>query len=299
MTMPPLVDLTCRAVTELITDYMSAGAMPAAERAQFELHLHACTWCMTYFKQLEHGVHAMAALGQADVAVPSFAANEAELLARFRGWHAHRGAPEEPALQARAEPAARPPEPTAKGADEGARYAFKFLERGARGPISGFRWPVPSRSEPGAWVETPATLAPCVRGIHAARAHELAHWLHDELWVIELAGARLDALHGVVAARGRLVREIEPWSRGAGARFAQAAVDHAAELAAGAPALASELAPYLASAARHLPRGNTALAAFCAAMAAARLAGRTRFDQAGYDDERIWQSGWLARELNL
>ena len=56
--------------------------------------------------------------------------------------------------------------------------AFKWLQRGAVGPFSGFRWPR------GEWVN--AVAAHEGYGIHACRAEDLAYWVSDELWRAEL-----------------------------------------------------------------------------------------------------------------
>jgi anti-sigma factor RsiW len=55
MKVPDLVTLTCVQVTELATDYMTAELDPS-ERARFEQHLYACTWCMTHVNQLRRTV---------------------------------------------------------------------------------------------------------------------------------------------------------------------------------------------------------------------------------------------------
>jgi len=56
MKIPDLVDLTCQEVTELVTDYM-VETLTAEDRARFEQHLHACTWCMTYLSQMRRTVN--------------------------------------------------------------------------------------------------------------------------------------------------------------------------------------------------------------------------------------------------
>ena len=55
MKIPSFVQLTCKQVTELVTDYMH-GALRAEERVRFEQHLYACTWCMTYLGQMRRTV---------------------------------------------------------------------------------------------------------------------------------------------------------------------------------------------------------------------------------------------------
>ena len=58
--------------------------------------------------------------------------------------------------------------------------SYKFLAKGAIGPLSGHVWP-----EPGRWLEASGPLVVCSRGIHVCRPEDLAHWLHDELWQVD------------------------------------------------------------------------------------------------------------------
>ena len=55
MRIPSFVELTCKQVTELVTDYMH-GALCAGDRVRFEQHLHACTWCLTHLDQTRRTV---------------------------------------------------------------------------------------------------------------------------------------------------------------------------------------------------------------------------------------------------
>src|SRR5207253_4772684 len=80
--------------------------------------------------------------------------------------------------------------------------AYKFLQAGAVGPFTGFRWPV------GEWVEA-AGVDPCLQGVHACRVRHLPFWLGRELWEIELAGAVVEQDRKLVAERGRLTQRIE------------------------------------------------------------------------------------------
>ena len=179
-------------------------------------------------------------------------------------------------------------------------FAFKFLARGALGPISGFAWPQPKVGRPGRWIESAQPLRPCKSGIHACSAPELAHWLHDELWIVELDGRLVEGVDSVVAERGRLTKHVEAWAGGGAARFARAARDHAAELVTTAQ---KELQPLLlrciADASAHLPRGSTGLAAYCAALTVARLESGMRFDELAYRRERAWQSSFIIKDLKL
>jgi len=179
-------------------------------------------------------------------------------------------------------------------------FAYKFMARGARGSVSELAWPTPAGGQPGAWVQSAGPLELCRHGVHACRRDELAHWLHEELWIVELDGEQIEGIDCVVAARGRLVRHVDAWANGGAARFARAARDHAADAVAAIP---EEQRPIplkiVADSSAHLPAGSTALAAFCAAMAIAWIDGGTRFDDAGYRREKLWQSRFLADHLQL
>ena len=175
------------------------------------------------------------------------------------------------------------------------RHAYKFLARGAVGPISELVWP-----EPGVWLQSQEPLAVCESGVHVCSTEQLAHWLHEELWLVEVDGPELPGIDCRVTTRARLVREVEGWRQGGAARFAEAARDHAAQLAAAAPLEAQPLLSQLvADASYHLPRGATALAAFCSAMAVAWLHGGDHFDGEAYRVERAWQSAFITRDLQL
>lgn len=181
------------------------------------------------------------------------------------------------------------------------QFAYKFLARGALGAVTEFAWPLPAAGgEPGAWVIASSPVALCASGVHACRPRELAHWLHEELWLVELGGELREGVDCLVAERARLIRPLQAWQEGGARRFAHAARDHAAQLtAAGPEASRARLAQYVADSSAHLPHGATALAAFCAAMAVAWLEGADHFDEAAYRRERVWQSEFIARDLQL
>lgn len=84
MKIPSLVDLTCQAVTELVTEY-THGALTSAERVRFEQHLHACTWCMTYLTQMRRTVELTARPEESDAIV-----DRAALLEVYRDWQRKR-----------------------------------------------------------------------------------------------------------------------------------------------------------------------------------------------------------------
>jgi predicted anti-sigma-YlaC factor YlaD len=73
--------LTCRQMTELITDYLE-GRLPWMDRARFRLHIGMCKNCREYLKQMKLSV---AVLGAMPVEpVPDEVMEE--LLARFARW---------------------------------------------------------------------------------------------------------------------------------------------------------------------------------------------------------------------
>jgi hypothetical protein len=291
MKLPAQVEITCKQVTEWVRDYLAEPGMANGDRARLEQHLHACTWCMDYLHQLQDAARAARALGGEPVELP-----ESDLLTMFR--RAARALGEVSAPQPR--PLVGSPPSGRASTVEGTRYAFKFLMAGGIGPLSRFSWPLPSSTGPGDWVEVAGRVEPCRVGVHACRTRELSWWLHDTLWLVELDGPAQRSGCGVVAPRGRLLREVEAWREGGAMRFAHAAYEHAlAQVLAAEPERRAAAMPCVNSSSYHLPNRSVALAAFCAAMAVARLRGVTRFVQSGYDAERRWQSAWLARELGL
>ncbi|HSS38800.1 MAG TPA: hypothetical protein VLT58_08530, partial [Polyangia bacterium] len=188
--------------------------------------------------------------------------------------------------------------------------AYKFLARGARGPITSWPWSVPTGGVPGRWVEAAGPVAVCRSGVHACRPRELAYWIHEELWRVELDpgspdGEWIEGPDCVVARRARLLQRVDAWSEAGGAqRFAVAVRDHAAAQIASHPARA-HLQGYVDDASWHVANGiddSPALAALCAAMAVAQAGVSTDPGEElepAYRRERAWQSNWIATEMGL
>ncbi|HET6411316.1 MAG TPA: zf-HC2 domain-containing protein [Anaeromyxobacter sp.] len=80
------LDLGCRDVVELVTDYLE-GRLPADERTRFELHLGYCDSCRIYLRQMRQVLSATGRLGEESI---SPEAREA-LLRAFRSWKAGQG----------------------------------------------------------------------------------------------------------------------------------------------------------------------------------------------------------------
>lgn len=73
--------LTCRELTELITDYIE-GRLPVAQRMRFQLHLGMCRHCRLYLRQMQTAIRALGRLA----ANPPPPDVRDELLRRFRNW---------------------------------------------------------------------------------------------------------------------------------------------------------------------------------------------------------------------
>jgi hypothetical protein len=167
--------------------------------------------------------------------------------------------------------------------------AYKFLLPGAVGPFSGFHWPEPADSEPGAWVDADAGSS-CTSGVHACAAADLPYWLLPELWEIELGGEPSRVRHKLVAPRGRLWRRIEEWNPDTMAAFSAGCVERLRGLAARRP----EAEGHLGDVERFLPHVHAAAVASLSARASEAVEGA-----AGYDAERQAQAEWLARRFGF
>src|SRR5215468_3940090 len=108
--------------------------------------------------------------------------------------------------------------------------ALKFLARGAVGPFTGFTWPTPTSSGPGAWVEVPADALPD-HGIHACLTDDLSFWIDDELWIVELGDLVQRSSDQLISSRGRLLQRTA-WAREVANEFGKACAFKARDAAA-------------------------------------------------------------------
>ena len=161
--------------------------------------------------------------------------------------------------------------------------AYKFLDDGAVGPFTGFRWPV------GEWVDA-GGVEPCLQGIHACRLRDLPVWLGHEPWEIELDRGPVQQLRKVVASRGRLTRRIDAWNARAAREFGRFCARRTRERVGYVPVLAG----FVADVERFVAADRIAIAGFAAARAA-----ELRDGPAAYEQERLAQATWLAERLGL
>jgi len=78
-------ELTCKELTELITDYLEER-LPQTEQLRFEQHLSACSGCVAYLQQMRATIKALG--GDRIVEVPL--SIQSDLLLAFRNWK-HKG----------------------------------------------------------------------------------------------------------------------------------------------------------------------------------------------------------------
>ena len=77
--------LSCREVTELITDYVE-GALSLRDRLRFQLHIGMCRHCRAYLRQMKLTANSLGHLPEPELP-PEL---EQELLRRFESWKAGR-----------------------------------------------------------------------------------------------------------------------------------------------------------------------------------------------------------------
>jgi anti-sigma factor RsiW len=73
--------LTCKELTELITDYLEER-LPDSDRLRFEEHLSICDACVNYIDQMRATTKALGARPRVEIP----ASMESELLETFRRW---------------------------------------------------------------------------------------------------------------------------------------------------------------------------------------------------------------------
>jgi anti-sigma factor RsiW len=79
---PNAIDLMCKEVVELVSDYLG-DTLKAADRVRFEQHLLTCPPCTAYLAQMRTTLELAGGLEKA----PPSAEVRRELVDLFRRWH--------------------------------------------------------------------------------------------------------------------------------------------------------------------------------------------------------------------
>ena len=165
--------------------------------------------------------------------------------------------------------------------------AYKFLRADGTSVFTGFRWDLPDRGQPGAWMD--AVVDPCRSGIHACRPADLPMWVGHVMYEIELAGDIAETRGKVIASRGRLTRRIAAWDDVRDV-YTRMCANRAHELALGAT---PPMENWNSVVEPSIPEGPALLG-----FVAARIADE-RWGPAAYHEERARQSAWLVEHLEL
>jgi hypothetical protein len=175
--------------------------------------------------------------------------------------------------------------------------AYKVLHDG-RSAFTGWDWPVSDGDSPGEWIEVNGPIALCENGVHACTARQLAPWIGNELWAVELDGEILQTDLVLVASRARLLAPVHAWDESMRTRYGEACLTRATPLAAERP----DLQPLLARIQRATSFASAGAAGYWAAMLAGDSMADRRFGpeyERGFAVERAAQADWLQAQLNL
>ena len=77
--------ITCKELTEVLTDYLE-GTLPPEDRAALEAHLALCEGCANYVDQMRQTIRVVHELRPADVEATA----PDDLLEAFRAWQRDR-----------------------------------------------------------------------------------------------------------------------------------------------------------------------------------------------------------------
>lgn len=171
-----MIDMTCRVTTSLIPEYLD-DELDARRSARLEQHLIVCPGCLATVQRTRAGVVALAAL---------------------------RPESRRDAVWERVVSTASP-----IGTGE-FRTAYKFLRANRNSPFANVRWPAPGEG----WLSAvPESRRRRGHPVHACRATDLAYWLDEALWVVELDGHVTAGDTGLTADRARLVAPVTEWPK--------------------------------------------------------------------------------------
>lgn len=289
-------DLTCQVSVELLPKYLDED-LPETQTVRLEQHIVICPGCHTYLKQLRRTIAAVSGL-RADESRHQLWADIAAHLPAPAGT-----GPADSA--AGSSGTTGPPPATPESGDR--VVAYKFLAADRTAPLSQVRWPEPG-THGGGWILASAAVGTCRRAVHACRAKDLAYWLDQRLWRVELAGEVTESATKIVAERGRLLDPVDGWP-GAGPAFIDDCVTRLAELRDWARENRDHRAVGMLKAyVKEMEEDeDPASVSYTVAHAAGvvgwlpgeALAAKARGERTPFDAERRRQCRWLAARLDL
>ncbi len=268
-------DLTCHVTVGLMPQYLDDD-LPESQVVRLEQHIVVCPGCHTYLAQLRRTIAAVSALSSDGLRRQAWQG----IVARLPG-----------SSDPRNEPA-------------GQVVAYKFLSGDRMSPFARVRWP-----EPGAgWVFASTDVGACRRAVHACRVPDLAYWLGERLWRVELAGGIAETPSKIVAGRGRLLGLVDGWPESSGAFIEDCQARLEQLLSQAQEQQDFRAVRFLKAYAREIePDRDPASVSYTTAHAAGvvgwtqeeGLAAKARGEYSPFDSERRRQSRWLADQLGL
>lgn len=175
-TMRESLELPCEVAVDLMPRYLD-DELTEPRLSRFEQHIVICRGCQTFLAQLQGTIAAVARL-------------------RPQAWQ---GVADRP-------PAAGDPGEMA-GDPRGTVTAYKFLSADQVSPFARVRWP----DQGARWLSASDAGGLGWPAVYACRSRDLAYWLGERLWRVELAGNVTYSETKIAAERGRLISEVGDW----------------------------------------------------------------------------------------
>jgi hypothetical protein len=268
-------DLPCDVTVRIMPQYLDDD-LPERQVVRLEQHIVVCPGCSTYLDQLRRTVAAVSELRGDRLSDQVWEGVAARLVSSNDSG----------------------PEPA------GQVVAYKFIADDRMSPFARVRWPEPGSG----WVVASAAVGACRRAVHACRVQDLAYWLGERLWRVELAGQITESQFKIVAERGRLLDVVDGWPE-----VSEAFVEDCAARLAELLGQAQEQRDYravrfLEQYVNEIVHDNDPASVSYTTAHAAGIAGwtpdeaqaaRTRGELSPFDSERRRQSRWLAARLKL
>ncbi len=105
---------------------------------------------------------------------------------------------------------------------------YKFLKEDGLSTHADHPWPLPTATEPGAWVEVEGELIACRNGLHSCTEKNLVRWMAPHLYRLEYDGEVIDDDEKSFGRRARLVERIDAWNDRTARLFAVDCAEHVA-----------------------------------------------------------------------